>query len=99
MRRECVALLGGVAVTSPLAARAQQDDRVRVLIGRVLRMQAEVGAGKIAELIKAIESRVGWTLQLPRSAGPIERRRFDRLRLLRQIPAIAEVAQLDSEAG
>src|SRR5262249_49354361 len=51
---------------------------------------------KIAQFIKEIESQVGWTTQLPWSAGTLEQRRFDGLRLLRQVPAITELAQLDS---
>ena len=35
-------------------------------------------------------------MQLPWSAGTLEPRRFDALRLLRQVPAITELAQLDS---
>jgi Cache domain len=39
---------------------------------------------------------VGWTTQLPWSAGTLDQRRFDGLRLLRQVPAITELAQLDA---
>ena len=39
---------------------------------------------------------MGWTAQLPWSAGSIEQRRFDALRLLRQVPAVTELAQVDS---
>ncbi|HMF21937.1 MAG TPA: ATP-binding protein [Pseudolabrys sp.] len=63
---------------------------------RIQREQAEAAAGKIAQFIKEIESQVGWTTQLPWSAGTLEQRRFDGLRLLRQVPAITELAQLDS---
>jgi hypothetical protein len=42
------------------------------------------------------ESQVGWTTQLPWSAGTLEQRRFDALRLLRQVPAITELAEIDS---
>ncbi|HXX07002.1 MAG TPA: ATP-binding protein [Pseudolabrys sp.] len=63
---------------------------------RIQREQAESAAGKIAQFIKEIESQVGWTTQLPWSAGTLEQRRFDGLRLLRQVPAITELAQLDS---
>src|SRR5499427_5847465 len=62
---------------------------------RIQREQAEAAAGKIAQFIKEIESQVGWTTQLPWSAGTLEQRRFDGLRLLRQVPAITELAQLD----
>jgi signal transduction histidine kinase len=63
---------------------------------RIQREQAEAAAAKISQFIKEIESQVGWTTQLPWSAGTLEQRRFDGLRLLRQVPAITELAQLDA---
>ncbi|MCP3458972.1 ATP-binding protein [Bradyrhizobium sp. CCGUVB23] len=63
---------------------------------RVQREQAEAAAAKIGQFVKEIESQLGWTTQLPWSAGSIEQRRFDALRLLRQVPAITELAQVDS---
>jgi signal transduction histidine kinase len=63
---------------------------------RVQHEQAEAAAAKISQFIKEIESQLGWTTQLPWSAGSIEPRRFDALRLLRQVPAITELAQVDS---
>ena len=52
-------------------------------------------ASKISQFIKEIESQVGWTTHLPWSAGTAARR-FDGLRLLRQVPVIVEVSQLDA---
>ncbi len=63
---------------------------------RIQHEQAEAAAAKISQFIKEIESQLGWTTQLPWSAGSIEQRRFDALRLLRQVPAITELAQVDS---
>jgi signal transduction histidine kinase len=63
---------------------------------RIQHEQADAAAAKIAQFIKEIESQVGWTTQLPWSAGTIEQRRTDGQRLLRQVPAITELAQLDS---
>src|SRR5262249_32630034 len=62
---------------------------------RTRREEAEAAAAKIGQFIKEIESQLGWTTQLPWSAGSIEQRRFDALRLLRQVPAITELAQVD----
>jgi signal transduction histidine kinase len=63
---------------------------------RIQREQAAAAADKIGHFIKEIESQLGWTTQLPWSAGSIEQRRFDALRLLRQVPAITELTQLDA---
>jgi signal transduction histidine kinase len=63
---------------------------------RIQREQAEAASAKIAQFITEIESQLGWTTQLPWSSGSIEQRRFDALRLLRQVPAITELSQLDA---
>ncbi len=64
---------------------------------RIQREQAAAAAKEIDQFIEGIKSQVGWTTQLPWSAGTIEARRFDGLRLLRQVPAITELAQLDAQ--
>jgi signal transduction histidine kinase/CheY-like chemotaxis protein len=58
--------------------------------------QARAAAAKIGQFVKEIESQVGWTTQLPWSAGTIEQRHAEALRLLRQVPAITELALLDA---
>ena len=63
---------------------------------RIQHEQAEAAAAKISQFIKEIESQLGWTTQLPWSASSLEGRRFDALRLLRQVPAVTELAQVDS---
>src|SRR6201981_4027901 len=70
---------------------------------RIQHEQAEAAAAKISQFIKEIESQLGWTTQLPWTAvapaeqkRALEQRRVDALRLLRQVPAITELAQVDS---
>ncbi|MGE3988766.1 MAG: ATP-binding protein [Pseudorhodoplanes sp.] len=63
---------------------------------RIQREQAEAASAKIGQFITEIESQLGWTTQLPWSTGTVEQRRFDALRLLRQVPAITELSQLDA---
>jgi class 3 adenylate cyclase/putative methionine-R-sulfoxide reductase with GAF domain/HAMP domain-containing protein len=58
--------------------------------------QAAAAADKIEEFITQIESQVGWTIQLPWTDDTLVQRRFDALRLLRQVPAITELAQIDA---
>ena len=60
------------------------------------RLQAQAAADKIEEFITQIDSQVGWTTQLPWSDGTLDQRRFDALRLLRQVPAITELTQIDA---
>jgi Cache domain len=94
-RRAFIATLGGAAAW-PLVARGQQGDRVRALQVRILRVQAEAVAAMIGQFISEIAAQVGWTTQLPWAAGTQEQRRFDGVRLLRQVPAITQVSQLDA---
>jgi HAMP domain-containing protein len=63
---------------------------------RIQREQAEAAAAKIGQFIHEIEAQVGWTTHLPWSASTLEQRRFDASRLLRQVPAITELSQLDA---
>src|SRR6266851_538600 len=87
----CVALL-----TSGLSEVWFSYQEHKASLIRIQREQAEAAAAKIGQFIKEIESQIGWTTQLPWSAGTLEQRRFDGLRLLRQVPAITELAQLDA---
>jgi signal transduction histidine kinase len=63
---------------------------------RIQREQAEAAADKIGQFVHEIEAQVGWTTQLPWSDSTFEQRRFDGSRLLRQVPAITELSQLDA---
>jgi len=58
--------------------------------------QATAASAKIGQFIREIEGQLGWTVQLPWASDTLEQRRFDALRLLRQVPAITELAQLDA---
>jgi len=60
------------------------------------RLLAQAAADKIEEFVTQIDSQVGWTTQLPWGDGTLDQRRFDALRLLRQVPAITELAQIDA---
>src|SRR5262245_2439377 len=88
--------LGGAAAFGGAGAwlhgQVRQYQRVRDFQLQVLRLQARVVAYKIDQFISEIESQIGWTTQLPWSAGTFEQRRFDAGCLLRQAPAITEFA-------
>jgi signal transduction histidine kinase len=63
---------------------------------RIQREQAEAAADKIGQFVHEIEAQVGWTTQLPWSDSTFDQRKFDGSRLLRQVPAITELSQLDA---
>ena len=88
----CVALLSNGLFEIFFSYREHTEALVRIQ-----REQAEGAAEKIGSFIKEIENQMGWTTQLTWSAATTEQRRFDGLRLLRQVPAITELAQLDPE--
>src|SRR6187397_3512512 len=88
----CVALL-----TNGMFEIAFSYQENKQALTRIQREQAEAAAAKIGQFIKDIEGQIGWTTQLPWTASALEQRRFDALRLLRQVPAITELAQLDAK--
>src|SRR5437763_11858469 len=52
----------------------------------IQKQQAFAAADKIEEFIAHIDSQLGWTTtQLPSTDGTVDQRRFDALRLLRQL--------------
>ena len=65
-----------------------------------LQHEKAIGAAQtIEQYIKEIEGQLGWTTHASLLPGPssIEQRRFDFLRLLRQAPAITELAYIDAD--
>jgi two-component system NtrC family sensor kinase len=68
----------------------------KALLIRIQREQAEATATRISQFIKEIEGQLGWATQLPWSPDTLEDWRFDAVRLMRQVPAITELARLDA---
>jgi hypothetical protein len=88
--------LGWLVFVEVPAKHAKPEMTARVKPYRILLRKAEATAAIIDRHFQEIESQVGWTTHLPWSADTIDQRRFDGLRLLRQAPVIAELAQLDA---
>jgi two-component system NtrC family sensor kinase len=61
------------------------------------REKAMAAAYKIEQYVKEIEHQIGWTTlpQLHNDGSALDQRRFDYLKLLRQVPAITEIRYLD----
>lgn len=86
----CVALITNGIFDIWFSYREQRD-----ILVNVQGVQAETTAEKISHFVRGIESQMRWTTQLPWQASTMEERRFDAARLLRQVPAITELALLD----
>jgi signal transduction histidine kinase/CheY-like chemotaxis protein len=67
------------------------------LLLRVQREQAEAAGDKITRFITEIEGQMAWaTARQQWSADSFDEWRYDAVRLLHQVPAISEVAQIDA---
>src|SRR5260370_6687280 len=57
--------------------------------------KAGSAARRIEQFVDEIERQLGWTTAPQWAASPLEQRGFDYVRLLREVPAITELIQLD----
>src|SRR5580704_19072492 len=64
---------------------------------RIQQEKADAAAQRIQEFVEEIERQIGWTTHAQWSAAPLDQRRFDYVRLLSQVPAITEIAELDRD--
>jgi signal transduction histidine kinase len=87
----CLALVTGGAVDIWFTY-----DEQKALLVRIQRGEAESAASRINQFVKEIEGHMAWATLSPWSASMSETWRFDAVRLLRQVPAVTELAQLDA---
>jgi PAS domain S-box-containing protein len=92
-----IALVGvALIVNSALDFWFSYQEHKEALL-RVQQEKADAAARRIEEFIDQIERQIGWTTHARWAAGPLDQRRFDYVRLLRQAPAITELTELDGE--
>jgi signal transduction histidine kinase/CheY-like chemotaxis protein len=95
-----VLLMMGMVCAASLASGliaiwfSYQDHKASLV--QIQRLHAEAAAARIGQFIKEIEGHLGWTIHMPWSPVTIEERRSDARRLLRQVPAITELALVDA---
>jgi two-component system, NtrC family, sensor kinase len=100
LRPKFVAVLTTVVGVTLLSNAALEvlfsyQDRKAALI-RIQREQAAEAAGEIAEFMRNIEEQLAWTTHEPWTATAPDRRSLDLWRMvLRQVPAITDLALLD----
>ncbi|MGO4664708.1 ATP-binding protein [Bosea sp. 2RAB26] len=86
----CLALGLNTAIATFFAFSDQ-----RALVVRVQQEQAQAAAQRIGAFVAEIMQHLDWISQSGASNTPPEERRLDGLRLLRQVPAILELRQID----
>jgi hypothetical protein len=71
--------------------------QTEALMVSLQREKAEAAAQRIGSFVSEIERQLGWVASAQWAALPIDQKRFDYVRLLRQVPAITSLVQLDRE--
>ena len=68
----------------------------KALLFRIQREQARSAADKISQFLSEITAGLAWETQLSLSDGTLAEWQFDAVRLLRQVPALNEIVQIDA---
>jgi hypothetical protein len=92
-----VGLVAGVLIISGGLSMYFTYQREKSALAQIQQEKAVAAAAVIRQFIEEIQTQIGWTTQLsllPDAAG-LEQRRIDYYRLLRQAPAITEIAFVD----
>ena len=85
---------GVLVINSTLDLYFVYQDNRRASI-EVQHEKAEAASQKIEGFVREIEHQIGWVAYPQWAALPIDQRRFEYVRLLKQVPAITELTQLD----
>ncbi|HEV8674596.1 MAG TPA: cache domain-containing protein, partial [Methylomirabilota bacterium] len=92
-----VSLVSGALLASGLLEIYFSYQENKAALVAIQREKALAAAAKIEQFIQEIERQVGWASQPQLGVrATLEQRRFDYLRLLRQVPAITEISQLNT---
>src|SRR5262249_11612654 len=71
--------------------------QTEMLMASAQRGKAELAAQRIASFVGELKAQIGWVAYAKFDSLPADQRRFDYVRLLRQVPAITELSQLDRD--
>jgi signal transduction histidine kinase/DNA-binding response OmpR family regulator len=91
-------LVGGVLLVSSVVELYFSYQETKAGLVRLQREQAVAAAARIEQFVQDIERQLRWTTQaaFDDPAAAREQREIDYLRLLRNVPAIGEIAHLDA---
>src|SRR5215475_11286724 len=93
-----ILLVGGVLLLSSLVNLYVSFQETKAGLVRIEREQALAAASRIEQFVKGIESQLRAAMEVPFTDAALarEQRQIDFLRLLRDVPAITEILQLDA---
>ena len=93
-----ILLVGGVLLLSSLVNLYFSYRQTKAALVRLQRQQALAAATRIEQFVKGIEEQVRAAMEVPFTDPALarEQREIDFLRLLRDVPAITELVQLDA---
>jgi signal transduction histidine kinase len=94
-----VALVGGALLVSGLVSMYRSYVDTRAALLAVEREHAVSASIRIENFVDSIERQIGWTSlpQVVASTSPLEARRFDYVKLLRQVKEITEATYIDPQ--
>jgi HAMP domain-containing protein len=94
-----ILLVGGVLLLSSLVNLYFSYQETKRALIRLERQQAQAAAGRIEQFVTGIERQVRRAMEVPFSDAAMarEQREIDFFRLLRDVPAITEIVQLDAD--
>jgi signal transduction histidine kinase/putative methionine-R-sulfoxide reductase with GAF domain len=94
-----ILLVGGMLLLSSLVNLYFSYRQTKAALIRLQRQQALAAAGRIEQFVKGIERQVRAAMEVPFAdvAMAREQREIDFLRLLRDVPAVTEIVQLDPD--
>jgi signal transduction histidine kinase len=84
-------LLANTAIDLWFTYRENEEQLARLQLEK-----ANSATQRIEQFFTEVENQIGWTTYVQWSAGTLDQRRSDYFRLLRQVPAITELSELDS---
>ncbi len=92
------ALVSGALLASGALEIYFSYEENKAALAQLQREKALAAASRIEQFVKEIERQIGWTThpQLVAGQAALEYRRVDYIRLLRQVPAVSEVSQIDA---
>ena len=92
-----ISVMGAVLVANGLVTMWMSFDDQKSKLSQQQRLEAQLAATKISQFVREIEAQLQWMLMAPWASPSLEERRIDGLRILRNTPAITEIALVGAD--